>query len=358
MVRPPPSVSTSLGSIGASASRTSRVYVGYDRTRSSTRAADGVAGRVTAGGGVRLRARRLGSAHGGGPAARARQLRPGGRDDRYGDGARRSRDGGPDDGLLTPRRDGPRLTNLGRHHPYPGADERGERPREEIARHAPRALAHANRRGQRHRASVDGDPPRVPRHLDHAVAADQAHPVAAGPAPGARAREASDVGQEIVGRARLRLADEASETHAGRRADLDGHGSGGRARREGQQQPQHPERGEPPAHRRALILAAGPEEPKISPWGCPHPVTERAAAGRAAVECRVMPVAWLELVGLTLAEGQDDPAEYLGEASAGLEVDGARPTKRTPRWEESEGWWRRWELNPRPKTVSPSPLHP
>ena len=71
-----------------------------------------------------------------------------------------------------------------------------------------------------------------------------------------------------------------------------------------------------------------------------------------------MPVTWLELVGLTLAEAQDDPAEYLGEVSAGREADGARPTKRTPRWEESEGWWRRWELNPRPKTVSPSPLHP
>ena len=117
----------------------------------------------------------------------------------------------------------------------PRADERGQRPREQIARHAPGALAHAHRRGQRHRLPVDRDASRVPGHLDDAVTADQAHPVAAGPAPGARARQAGDVGQEIVGRGSLRLADQASEAHAGRGADLDGHGAGaapaGRARR-------------------------------------------------------------------------------------------------------------------------------
>ena len=154
------------------------------------------------------------------------------------------------------RRVGPRRISLERH-PDPRADEGGQRAHQEIARHAPRALAHAHRRGQGDGAPVDGDAPAVPGELDDPAPRDEAHPVAPRPAARLRARHAGHVRQEEVGRRSAGLADESTQAGPRHRADLHGNRRGRGVAREGEQEPQQPDRGEPPAHRRAPILALG-----------------------------------------------------------------------------------------------------
>jgi hypothetical protein len=56
--------------------------------------------------------------------------------------------------------------------------------------------------------------------------------------------------------------------------------------------------------------------------------------------------------------GRDSSGGISGRTAGGARVDSVRPTGRPPWCGRPGGWWRRWELNPRPKIVSPRSLHP